>query len=499
MFNTVWRPSRGRHGRLIAWFACGAISACASPTRAPLEDAGTQLSAKATTRGEGAGRGGMCFPDGRSIADVAEKVTPSVVNVFSERHADEAQRVSPFFSDPFFRFFFDRHEHGPRVPSGRREQSLGSGVIVSSDGVILTNSHVVADADEIRVALKDGREFKAKVIGADRESDVAVLRIPEVSGLPALSLADSSKMRIGDLVLAIGNPFGLGQTVTMGIVSAVGRANMGITDYEDFIQTDAAINPGNSGGALVDMDGSLVGINTAIVSRSGGYQGIGFAIPSNMAVQVKDALVAHGKVVRGWLGVHIQDVTEEIAKAVHVEARAGVLVSDVAEGSPAAQAGLQRGDIITALDGARMQDSKRLRVAVALGGAGKKVRLDVLRDGAHKDLEITLTEAPTTLAHESSQTQTNSVFSGVRVQELSSELRQRFDIPRNVVGVLVTEVQQNNAAAELGLRPGDVIMQVNKTAVSSLREFEAAARSSEHQALVLIYREGSVRFLSLSH
>src|SRR4051812_13058710 len=263
------------------------------------------------------------LPNGETIADVSAKVTPSVVNVFSERNIARPS-TSPFSADPFFRYFFGNPNEGLRQAPTQRERSLGSGVIVASDGVILTNNHVVEHADKVRVALQDGRELTAKVVGADPQSDVAVLRV-DAKALPAIAIADSSKIRVGDLVLAIGNPFGLGQTVTMGIISAVGRANMGITDYEDFIQTDAAINPGNSGGALVDMQGKLVGLNTAIASRSGGYQGIGFAIPSNRAVQVETATLHGGKGVRGWLGVPAQDITEELPGSLKLQARHGVL------------------------------------------------------------------------------------------------------------------------------------------------------------------------------
>lgn len=467
------------------------ISSCARPPQAPMQDASaTHQMAPSSSPSA------VIFPDGRTIADVAAKVTPSVVNVFSTRKLDVDRHMSPFFSDPFFRFFFDR-QRAP-APMSRREQSLGSGVIVSNDGIIITNNHVVADADEIRVALKDGREFKAKLVGADRESDVAVLRLEDAKDLTPIPVADSSKMRIGDMVLAIGNPFGVGQTVTMGIVSAVGRANMGITDYEDFIQTDAAINPGNSGGALVNMDGALVGINTAIVSRSGGYQGIGFAIPSNMAMQVKDAILTHGRVVRGWLGVSIQDLTDDLAKELNVGPRAGVLVADVANASPASKAGLQRGDIITAIDGARMEDARHLRTSVALAGAGRKIKVEVLRDGKSRSFEVTLEEIPTEAGKVKGSSEESGVFAGVVVQELTPSLRKRYDIPTDVQGVLVSEVEPDSSAAELGLRPGDVIVQVNRKDIGSVQDFRKVARESQQRALVLIYRDGGALFLSLS-
>jgi serine protease Do len=432
---------------------------------------------------------------------VAEKVTPSVVNVFSEKAAPAtAPDQSPFFSDPFFHFFFGEPGRGFREAPRRREQSLGSGVIVGADGVIITNNHVVAQAEKIRVALKDGREFEAKLAGSDPKSDVAVLRV-DAKDLPAIAVADSSKIRIGDVVLAIGNPFGIGQTVTMGIISAVGRANIGITDYEDFIQTDAAINPGNSGGALVTMDGQLVGINTAIVSRSGGYQGIGFAIPSNMAMQIKDSILQHGRVVRGWLGVVIQDITEELAKSLDVPARSGVLVSDVTPDSPAAKAGLKRGDVITAIDGVKTTDSAHLRNLVALAGKGKKVKVDLLREGKEKSVEVTLAEQPADGSISVSgreQAEDSGLFAGVTVQELDAATRSRLRVPPNVRGILVARVDPRSPAASMGLRPGDVIVEVNRIETPSVEAFRKATRQSERRALVLVYRDGATIFMSLS-
>jgi serine protease Do len=474
----------------------GALPSCDRPLRG---------SAQATTPDASAGIANpsrASLVDGRSIADVAAKVTPSVVNVFSEKtaaHPFEPDR-SPFFSDPFFRFFFDDPSRSFRDAPRRREQSLGSGVIVSADGVIITNNHVVAQADKIRVALKDGREFQAKLVGSDPKSDVAVLRV-EAKGLPAIPVADSAKTRVGDLVLAVGNPFGIGQTVTMGIISAVGRANMGITDYEDFIQTDAAINPGNSGGALVTMDGLLVGINTAIVSRSGGFQGVGFAIPSNMAMQVKDSILRDGKVIRGWLGVAIQDVTEELGKSVGIAAKTGVLVSDVTSDGPAAKAGLKRGDVITAIDGVKTNDSAHLRNVVALAGKGKKVRVDALRDGKEKSFEITLGELPADGAGHGSgaqQTEDAGLFAGVSVRELDAATRGQMRIPEHVRGVLVTRIEPRSSAAGTGLRPGDVILEVNRTETPSVDTFRKAASKNEGRALVLVYRDGVTIFLSLS-
>jgi serine protease Do len=444
----------------------------------------------------------VLLPDGRSVADVAAKVTPSVVNVFSEKASARQfePNPSPFFSDPFFRYFFDDPGQTFREAPRRRERSLGSGVIVSSDGVIVTNNHVVAQAEKIRVALKDGRELEAKLVGADPKSDVAVLRV-DAKDLPAIAVADSSKIRVGDLVLAIGNPFGIGQTVTMGIISAVGRANLGITDYEDFIQTDAAINPGNSGGALVTMDGLLVGINTAIVSRTGGYQGVGFAIPSNMAMQVKDSLLRHGKVIRGWLGVAIQDVTEGLGESIGVPANGGVLVSDVTPDGPADKAGLRRGDVITAIDGVKTNDSGHLRNVVALAGKGKKVRVDLVRGGKQHSFDVTLGEQPPDGAEFGSgtpQAEDAGLFAGVSVRDLDVSTRGRLRIPESVRGVLVTRIEARSPAMGTGLRPGDVILEVNRTETPSVDAFRKATRQDEGQTLVLVYRDGVTIFLSLS-
>ena len=313
---------------------------------------------------------------GRSIADVAERVTPSVVSIMSERpDSDEGAWL-------FGRGAAREHAY-----------SLGSGVIVAADGVIVTNSHVIAGADKVWVALADGRTLEARLAGSDLKSDVAVLRV-DATDLPALPVADSSALRIGDVVLAVGNPYGIGQTVTMGIVSAVGRANMGITDYDDFIQTDAAINPGSSGGALVDMNGRLVGINTAIISRTGGYQGIGFAIPSRMAIPIKDALLAHGRVIRGWLGIEVRELDADHARASGVEPGHGVTVAAVVRDSPADDAGLRAGDVITAVDGVAIREPGKLRNAVAMRETGSTLAVEASRGGDARSFEVVIGERP---------------------------------------------------------------------------------------------------------
>jgi serine protease Do len=429
-----------------------------------------------------------------SIALVSQKVTPSVVSVFSEKTIRLEPDLMPFYHDPFFPF------HQPNTPRSQKAQSLGSGVIVSSDGVIITNSHVVSEAEKIRVALKDGRELDAKLVGTDPKSDIAVLKV-NAEDLPTISIADSSKIQVGDIVLAIGNPFGLRQTVTMGIISAVGRANMGITDYEDFIQTDAAINPGNSGGALVNIRGELVGINTAILSRSGGYQGIGFAIPSNMALQIKGALVKSGKVVRGWLGVAIQDVTEDLAGSLGLTPRIGVLVSDVTSDSPAQKAGIRRGDVITAINGAKINESSQLRNLIALSGKGEKIHVDLARDGKEQTMEVTLGEQPSETEQTTilpRETQEIGVFEGVAVQELDASTRKQLRVPSTIEGVIVTSVDSESPAADVGLREGDVIVEINRVPIHSVDAFQKAASTNQDQALALVYRDSSTIFMALS-
>jgi len=336
------------------------------------------------------------IPASEAFISVAKAAQPAVVNISSSRKviagAQQPPSPSPFFDDPFFRRFFgEEFRRRFQLPPERREQGLGSGVLVSPDGYIVTNNHVIAEAEEVTVLLADSRRFTAKVVATDPRTDVAVIKI-DAKGLPMLPWGDSSRLQVGEMVLAVGNPFGLNQTVTMGIISAVGRAHMGIVDYEDFIQTDAAINPGNSGGALVNLKGELIGINTAIFSQSGGYMGIGFAIPSNMAKGVMQSLIKHGKVIRGWLGVGIQDLTEDLAKEFGVAEIKGALVSDVASDGPAAKAGLERGDVITSFNNVSVKDSTQLRSLVTESEPGATVTLTILRDKrtGHKEFrEIT--------------------------------------------------------------------------------------------------------------
>src|SRR3954468_17143353 len=412
-----------------------------------------------------------------SFAPVVKKVAPSVVNVFISSTPKNASFNSPqTFDEPFFRRFFGDEFNGGNRGNGNgnvkpqlpKQRGLGSGVVISKDGYILTNNHVVDNADEIKVAFSDGREFVAKVVGKDPKTDVAVLKI-DAKDLPVVQFADSDNIEVGDLVLAVGNPFGVGQTVTMGMVSAMGRGNMGL-DYEDFIQTDAAINPGNSGGALVDAEGRLVGINTAILSRSGGNQGIGFAIPSNLARSVMDSLVRDGRVVRGFLGVSIQDITPALEQEFKLKQSGGALVGEVTPKSPAEKAGLQSGDVILEFNGKPVKDSRHLKLQVASTAPGAKVPVKILRDGSTKTVEVTPKELPRAemaAREEGNDAKGSDALEGVTVDDISPAAKRDMKLPEHVRGALVTNVEPNSAAFEAGLRAGDVIQEINRKPVES--------------------------------
>jgi serine protease Do len=424
------------------------------------------------------------------FAPVLKPVLPAVVSIASSRIVKVPQSQS-FFNDPFFQRFFGGQFRG--APRQEREQGLGSGVIVSADGYILTNNHVIDKATEIKVILPDKRQFPGKVVGADPKTDLAVVKIA-ATGLPTVVLGNSSKLQVGDYAFAIGNPFGVGETATMGIISATGRNGLDIEDYEDFIQTDASINPGNSGGALLDSRGEVIGINTAILSggQGGGNQGIGFAIPIDMAKYVMDQILKHGKVIRGYIGVGVQEVTPDLAKAFNVSAEKGALVGSVESNSPGAKAGLERGDVITEIDGQPVPGPNDLRLKVGSMAPGTTVHLKVWRNGETREMTLTLGEAPSgKAAGSNAQGQTgNSPMAGVQVDDLTNDIRQQLGLGADVKGVVVTEVPDGSPAAEVGLQRGDVIEQVNRHQVNSVSDYRRLIREAGGQALVLLVNRG---------
>ncbi len=434
-----------------------------------------------------------------TISDVAEKTVDSVVNISTTKTVRVERGVSGMpFDDPFFRRFFGPEGKNGR-PDTRRENSLGSGVIVGSDGVILTNNHVVRDADQVTVILHDNRKFDAKVVSADPASDLAVIRIKQkVEGLRPLPFGDSDKLRLGEVVLAIGNPFGLSHTVTMGIVSAKGRSNVGVAAYEDFIQTDAAINPGNSGGALINLRGELVGVNTAIASSTGEYQGIGFAIPSNMAKTIMGTLAKGGKIDRGWIGVELREVTPEIAEAIGLKNPSGALVSDVFDNSPAKKAGLQAGDVILAVNGKPMDTVIQLRNTIAGLGSNKRVSLRVFRDGKEVNIPVTLGERPENPQTVQSEERGSRVksFAGMEIAPLNAANRDAFQIPPEVVtGVIVTGIEEGGAAEQTGLQAGDVIRKINNRTADSVDTVTREYAKAKKKVLLYVWREGANLFL----
>ncbi|MFP3874709.1 MAG: DegQ family serine endoprotease [Thiohalophilus sp.] len=412
-----------------------------------------------------------------SLAPMLDKVTPAVVNISSTGRV--RVQGNPLLDDPFFRRFFDM----PEQPRERRTQSLGSGVIVDADkGYILTNNHVIEHADQIKVTLRNGNSYDAELIGADPDSDVAVVKI-DADNLTAVPLADSDSLRVGDFVVAIGNPFGLGQTVTSGIVSALDRSGLGIQGYEDFIQTDASINPGNSGGALVNLNGELVGINNAIFSRSGGNIGIGFAIPVNMARQIMAQLVEHGEVRRGRLGVQAQDLTRELAMAFELKQGEGAVITQVEDGSPADKAGLQSGDIVIEIDGKRVRDANTLRNRIGLLPIGSQVRMKVLREGKTETLTATIEKPARQQARGGEKLHAH--LTGARFADIDEGHR----LYGRIEGVLVSDVEQGSPAWSAGLRPNDVIVSVNRQPVKNLAEMRE--QIGNNQQLLLNIRRGS--------
>lgn len=422
----------------------------------------------------------------KAFSEIVGAVSPAVVNISSTKTVRKQQ--APF--DELFDFLHP-------FPDGRskrwKEQSLGSGVIVTSDGYIVTNNHVIEKADDVRVIFVDKRSYRAKIVGSDPKTDIAIIKI-ETNNLPVLPWGDSDGLQVGEFVLAIGNPFGLSNTVTMGIISAIGRTDVGIADYENFIQTDAAINPGNSGGPLVNMKGEIIGINTAIFSKTGGYQGIGFAVPSNMVKGVIDQLIKKGKVVRGWMGVTIQELTPEIAQKFGMKTADGVLITDIAKGGPAHNAGLMRGDVILEFDGKTIKDASLLRNMVAQSEINKQIKLKIFRQGQEMSLVVTVKELPSdgvqmipsSYSGEDINTGSNAL-SGITVMDINPATAKQLRIEGDEKGVVIVKIQPGSLAEESGIRKGDVIQEIDRQRVNNLNDFNKAAAHLKPGSAVLLF------------
>jgi len=461
------------------------------------EGAGSQAAQPAASR--------MVFPAVQvpgtpgSLADLVEKLSPAVVNISTTKVVKMDGKRSPFNDAfPFDRFFggeeeFYKRFFGDNPEKEFRQRSLGSGFIISKDGYIFTNNHVIEKADKIKVRLSTGKEYDATVKGRDPRTDLALIKINPDNSLPTVSLGDSERLRVGDWVMAIGNPFGLDHTVTAGIVSAKGRV-IGAGPYDNFIQTDASINPGNSGGPLFNMAGEVVGINTAIVAQG---QGIGFAIPVNMAKEILEDLKAKGKVTRGWLGVSVQDITEDLAKSMKIKDRSGALVTEVFEGDPADKAGIKQGDIIIEVDGRKVKDTHELLRLVAALPVGKKASVKVLREGQVKELQLTVAEREDKKEMASARGETKDTY-GMALQDITADMAKQLGLP-SAGGVIVTKVREGSPADEAGLQPYDVILQVNRVKVGNLKDFqrEISKKTSEDRVLLLIRRGKGSYYVTL--
>ncbi|OHE23885.1 MAG: peptidase [Syntrophus sp. RIFOXYC2_FULL_54_9] len=428
-----------------------------------------------------------------SFADLAEKLKPSVVNISTTKTVRSGRPRTPFgqgspFDRPFGGDEFFERFFGDIPQREFKQRSLGSGFIITSDGYIFTNNHVIEQADKIIVKLSDGKEYEAKAIGKDAKTDIALIKIKTADSLPVADTGDSDKLRVGDWVMAIGNPFGLEQTVTAGIVSAKGRV-IGAGPYDNFIQTDASINPGNSGGPLFNMEGKVIGINTAIVAQG---QGIGFAIPINMAKTILPDLKAKGKVTRGWLGVSVQDITEDIAKNIKLKDRSGTLINDVFKGDPADKAGLKSGDVITEINGKKIKDTHELLIIIAAFRVGETVKIKILRDGQEKSVSITVAERKD--QGEIAAARNGGEAFGMTVQEITPEIAKHLGLSIKK-GVIVVDVQEGSTADEVGIQPQDIILQVNKVKVESIKDYaREIGKASEKGGILLLIQRGKARF-----
>jgi len=445
----------------------------------------------------------------KAYEPIAQAVTPGIVNIKTTAVVKVSQ--SPFSMDPFFRQFFGDQMPGFGVPRSQVEHALGSGIIVSPDGYILTNNHVIAKASDIEVLLSDKRTFKGKVVGADPQTDIAVVKI-DGSSLPTVPIGDSAALQVGDTVMAFGNPFGLNFTVTRGTVSALGRSQLGIEGrnsgggFENFIQTDAAINPGNSGGALVNVRGQVIGVNTAILSGNSGpggegsFMGVGFAIPSNMAKHVMEDLVKTGKVSRGYLGATVGVVTQDLAQEFKIPDTAGAMVEDVAPGGPAEKAGLKAGDVVRKFNGHSVDDHTSLTGMVAESSPGSTATLDIIRNGQPMTIKVTLAERPANLAVVAggpTRAPEEGALRGVQVQNLTPEVRQELGLPGEVQGVVVTQVDRNASAAQ-ALTQGDVIESINRQPVRNTTDFNKLAAEAKGRSLLRVIRQGQGLFVVIT-
>jgi len=431
-----------------------------------------------------------------SFAPLVKQTAPAVVNIYTKRIVRTAR--SPLLADPFFRRFF-----GDQLPQGmtqdRVQSSLGSGVVVSPDGTVITNHHVIKDADEVTVVLADRREFEAQIVGSDEKTDLAVLKLTlgKNETLPVLPVGDSDALEVGDMVMAIGNPFGVGQTVTTGIVSALARTNVGITDYRSFIQTDAAINPGNSGGALVDMNGRLIGINSAIYSRDGGSNGIGFAIPTALVKTVASSIAKTGRVVHPWLGAGGQAVTTDLAQAMGLQRPVGVLLNNIHHNGPAEQGGLKAGDVVVAINGKEVDDPEGLRFRLATLLPGQDAKVTVLRDRAERDLTVRLIAPPETPARDMTEIGGTTPFTGSAIANLNPALAEEMGMDTGSTGVVIVKIRRGSVAQSLQFQPGDILLKINDRAIGSVADAKAVLSRTFPSWTLTINRAGRVLSLQV--